>query len=201
MPEKMRTTKEILRTQSAEKKPTLLYNPDALEKLRQSFEHWRNTIVREEDRKNWYATPRTILGSDIPREMLYTPLQNPDFDYIRDLGHSGQEPFTRGIHANMYRGKEFTMRQLTGFGGPEETNQRIKFMLAHGATGVNVLFDLPTIQMYDSDDSVQRYPHRPGHRFPGDSLSIQYGDFISHVPGDGRAQGNPLEYPAGQRPE
>jgi methylmalonyl-CoA mutase N-terminal domain/subunit len=156
MPEKMRTTKEILRAQSAEKKPTLLYNPDALEKLRQSFEHWRNTIVREEDRKNWYATPRTILGSDIPREMLYTPLQNPDFDYLQDLGHSGQEPFTRGIHANMYRGKEFTMRQLTGFGGPEETNERIKFMLAHGATGVNVLFDLPTIQMYDSDDPISR---------------------------------------------
>jgi methylmalonyl-CoA mutase N-terminal domain/subunit len=156
MPEKMRTTKEILRTQSAEKKPTLLYNPDALEKLRQSFEHWRNTIVREEDRKNWYATPRTILGSDIPREMLYTPLQNPDFDYLQDLGHSGQEPFTRGIHANMYRGKEFTMRQLTGFGGPEETNERIKFMLAHGATGINVLFDLPTIQMYDSDDPISR---------------------------------------------
>jgi methylmalonyl-CoA mutase N-terminal domain/subunit len=156
MPEKMRTTKEILRTQSAEKKPTLLYNPDALEKLRQSFEHWRNTIVREEDRKNWYATPRTILGSDIPREMLYTPLQNPDFDYVQDLGHSGQEPFTRGIHANMYRGKEFTMRQLTGFGGPEETNERIKFMLAHGATGINVLFDLPTIQMYDSDDPISR---------------------------------------------
>jgi methylmalonyl-CoA mutase N-terminal domain/subunit len=156
MPEKMRTTKEILRAQSAEKKPTLLYNPDALEKLRQSFEHWRNTIVREEDRKNWYATPRTILGSDIPREMLYTPLQNPDFDYLQDLGHSGQEPFTRGIHANMYRGKEFTMRQLTGFGGPEETNERIKFMLAHGATGINVLFDLPTIQMYDSDDPISR---------------------------------------------
>jgi len=156
MSEKMRTTKEILRTQLAEKKPTLLYNPDALEKLRQSFEHWRNTTVREEDRKNWSATPRTILGSDIPREMLYTPLQNPDFDYIQDLGHSGQEPFTRGIHANMYRGKEFTMRQLTGFGGPEETNQRIKFMLAHGATGINVLFDLPTIQMYDSDDPISR---------------------------------------------
>jgi methylmalonyl-CoA mutase N-terminal domain/subunit len=156
MPGKMRSTKEILQAQLAEKKPTLLYNPDALEKLRQSFEHWRNTTVREEDRKNWSATPRTILGSDIPREMLYTPLQNPDFDYIQDLGHSGQEPFTRGIHANMYRGKEFTMRQLTGFGGPEETNQRIKFMLAHGATGINVLFDLPTIQMYDSDDPISR---------------------------------------------
>ena len=88
--------------------------------------------------------------------MLYTPLSNPNFDYMQDLGHSGKEPFTRGIHANMYRGKEFTMRQLTGFGGPEETNQRIKFMLAHGATGINALFDLPTIQMYDSDDPISR---------------------------------------------
>jgi methylmalonyl-CoA mutase N-terminal domain/subunit len=75
---------------------------------------------------------------------------------MRDLGCSGQEPYTRGIHPNMYRGKEFTMRQLTGFAGPDETNQRIKFMMAHGATGVSVLFDLPTIQMYDSDDPVSR---------------------------------------------
>ncbi|OGP72252.1 MAG: methylmalonyl-CoA mutase [Deltaproteobacteria bacterium RBG_16_50_11] len=120
------------------------------------FEQWQKDILREEDRKNWVVTPHTVLGSDIPREMLYTPLHHPDFDYMEDLGHSGQEPFTRGIHANMYRGKEFTMRQLTGFGGPEETNERIKFMLAHGGTGVNVLFDLPTIQMYDSDDPVSR---------------------------------------------
>jgi len=56
----------------------------------------------------------------------------------------------------MYRGREFTMRQLTGFAGPEETNQRIKFMLAHGGTGINVLFDLPTIQMYDSDDPMAK---------------------------------------------
>lgn len=151
-----RTTKEILQTRLADRKRTPLYNPDVLEKLHHEFEQWRNTTVREEDRKNWFVTPHTILGSDIPREMLYTPLSNPDFDYMEDLGHSGQEPFIRGIHANMYRGKEFTMRQLTGFGGPEETNQRMKFMLAHGATGLNVLFDLPTIQMYDSDDPLSK---------------------------------------------
>ena len=102
------------------------------------------------------GTPQTILGSDIPREMLYTPLSSPNLDYMQDIGHSGQEPFARGIHANMYRGKEFTMRQLTGFGGPEETNQRVKFMIAHGGTGINVLFDLPTIQMYDSDDPIAK---------------------------------------------
>ena len=156
MAEKMKTTKEILKGKSAGQKRTPLYHPVALEKLRQDFEGWRNAAVGAKDRNHWCVTPQTILGSDIPREMLYTPLSSPDVDYVQDLGHSGQEPFTRGIHANMYRGKEFTMRQLTGFGGPEETNQRIKFMIAHGGTGINVLFDLPTIQMYDSDDPISK---------------------------------------------
>jgi methylmalonyl-CoA mutase N-terminal domain/subunit len=108
--------------------------------------------VGERDRNNWLKAPHTVLGSDTPRELLYTPLSIPDFDYEQDLGNSGEAPYTRGIHANMYRGREFTMRQLTGFGSPEQTNERIKFMLDHGATGLNILFDLPTIQMYDSDD-------------------------------------------------
>jgi methylmalonyl-CoA mutase N-terminal domain/subunit len=81
-------------------------------------------------------------------------LSNPEFDYTEDLGNSGQEPYTRGLHANMYRGRAFTTRQLAGFGGPEDTNQRIKFLLDHGASGISIIFDLPTIQMYDSDDPV-----------------------------------------------
>jgi len=149
-----KTTKEILHEHASGTKRTPLYNPEALEKLRRELERWKEQGVRAENRSSWYVTPHTVLGSKIPREMLYTPLSTPDLDYVEDLGHSGQEPFTRGIHSNMYRGKEFTMRQLTGFAGPEETNQRIKFMLSHGATGVNVLFDLPTIQMYDSDDPI-----------------------------------------------
>jgi methylmalonyl-CoA mutase N-terminal domain/subunit len=156
MAEKNKTTKEILQEKLSGRSRVPLYNPVALERLRPEFERWRDTAIGEEDRQNWQVTPRTILGSDIPREMLYTPLSHPDFDYMQDLGHSGQEPFTRGIHANMYRGREFTMRQLTGFAGPEETNRRIKFMLAHGGTGINVLFDLPTIQMYDSDDPMAK---------------------------------------------
>jgi len=156
MAEKKMTTKEILQTKLAGRKRVPLYNPEALEKLRQEFNQWKDTVVGEQDRRNWCVTPHTIIGSEIPREMLYTPLNNPDLDYAHDLGNPGQEPFTRGIHANMYRGREFTMRQLTGFGGPEDTNQRIKFMLAHGATGINILFDLPTIQMYDSDDPISR---------------------------------------------
>ena len=130
-----------------------LYDREALKALETSVEDWRMNLP-EQDRKNWGKKTKTVLGSDIPRGLLYTPLSNPDFDYLCDLGNPGQSPFTRGIHPNMYRGKKFTMRQLTGFGSPEQTNRRIKFMLDHGATGLSVLFDLPTIQMYDSDDPL-----------------------------------------------
>ena len=152
MKENEKTTKEILAETVAARVRTPLYNPAALEIMRKQFDDWMRSTVREKDRREWLKTPRTVLGSDIPREMLYTPLSQPDLDYHEDLGNSGQEPFTRGIHANMYRGREFTMRQLTGFGSPEDTNGRMKFMLDHGATGLNILFDIPTIQMYDSDD-------------------------------------------------
>ena len=152
MKENEKTTKEILAETVAARVRTPLYNPAALEIMRKQFDDWMHSTVREKDRREWLKTPRTVLGSDIPREMLYTPLSQPDLDYHEDLGNSGQEPFTRGIHANMYRGREFTMRQLTGFGSPEDTNGRMKFMLDHGATGLNILFDIPTIQMYDSDD-------------------------------------------------
>lgn len=149
-----KTTKEILAGKADTGARTPLYNPAALELIRGRFDEWMQSTVREADRRQWLKTPRTVLGSDIPREMLYTPLSHPDFDYQEDLGNSGQAPFTRGIHANMYRGREFTMRQLTGFGSPEDTNRRMKFMLDHGATGLNILFDIPTIQMYDSDDPL-----------------------------------------------
>jgi methylmalonyl-CoA mutase, N-terminal domain len=149
-----RTTKDILKETTEEKTRVPLYSAEALETIGKHLEQWKNSVVTERDMNRWMKTPRTVLGSDIPREMLYTPLSNPRFDYDADLGNSGEEPFTRGMHANMYRGREFTMRQLTGFGSPEDTNARIKFMLDHGATGLNILFDLPTIQMYDSDDPM-----------------------------------------------
>lgn len=151
-----KTTKEIL-AQKVEKEGRIpLYNPEALQKIREEMEQWKSTVVREEDRNNWYVTPSTVLGSQIPRGMLYTPLDNADLDYLRDLGFSGKEPYTRAIHANLYRGRRFTIRQLAGFGGPEDTNKRIRFLLDHGATGVSIIFDLPTIQEYDSDDPMSK---------------------------------------------
>ncbi len=149
-----RTTKEILAANAAGKKGSPLYRKEALDEIRSSFDQWKDRSVRETDRREWSSVPHLVLGSETPREMLYTPLNVPNFDYQADMGNSGQEPFTRGVHPNMYRGKSFTRRQLAGFGGPEETNARIKFLLNHGSTGASIIFDLPTIQMYDSDDPV-----------------------------------------------
>ena len=147
-----KTTKEILEERLAKGESTPLYNPETLKKMKEDFEQWKNTVVREQDRENWQVTPQTILGSDIPRELLYTPLNNAEFGYKRDLGFSGGEPFTRGVHANMYRGRTFTMRQLSGAGSPEYINKRMKMLLEHGGTGSNWALDLATVQMFDSDE-------------------------------------------------
>ncbi len=147
-----KTTKEILEERLAKGESTPLYNPETLKKMKADFEQWENTVVHEQDRENWEVTPQTILGSGIPRELLYTPLNNAEFGYKQDLGFSGGEPFTRGIHANMYRGRTFTMRQLSGAGSPEYINKRMKMLLEHGGTGSNWALDLATVQMFDSDE-------------------------------------------------
>jgi methylmalonyl-CoA mutase, N-terminal domain len=90
--------------------------------------------------------------SGVPVRRLYTQADLPaDWDYQKYLGYPGQPPFTRGIHATGYRGKLFTMRQFSGFASPEETNQRYKYLLEHGGSGLSVAFDLPTLMGYDSD--------------------------------------------------
>ena len=149
-----KTTKQILEEKLKDRGHTSLYNSEILTDVTMAFERWKNSTIPEKDRTNLYATPHTVLGSRIPRKLLYTPLDVADMDYREDMGYSGEAPYTRGIHANMYRGRGFTIRQLCGFGGPEDTNERIKFLLGHGATGVNIVFDLPTIQEYDSDDPM-----------------------------------------------
>jgi methylmalonyl-CoA mutase N-terminal domain/subunit len=91
----------------------------------------------------------TISGEPIDR--LYTPADLPDLDYMRDLGFPGEYPYTRGIHATGYRGKLWTMRMFAGFGTAEETNQRFKYLLEQGQTGLSIAFDLPTLYGYDTD--------------------------------------------------
>ena len=97
-----------------------------------------------------------ILQSGIHIKPLYTgdDLKEIDFDYPKDLGNPGDYPFTRGIHKLGFRSREWTTRQYTGFGTPEETNKRFKLMISQGQTGLNVAFDLPTQMGYDSDDPM-----------------------------------------------
>ncbi len=147
-----KTTKEILKEEMAPRGRIPLYNPEAMKKMEKEFDRWRNTVVREQDRENWEVTPHTILGSEIPRGLLYTPLDNAELDYERDIGFSGEEPFTRGVHPNMYRGRTWTERQLSSAGSPEFINRRLKLLLEHGATGTNLALDLATVQMFDSDE-------------------------------------------------
>ena len=89
--------------------------------------------------------------SGIPLKPFYTKEDVQSLDYDRDLANPGDYPYTRGIHESMYRGKVWTMRQFAGFGGPEETNKRFKYLLAQGQTGLSTAFDLPTLMGYDSD--------------------------------------------------
>jgi len=87
----------------------------------------------------------------IDRKPVYGPDDLAAFDPMRQLGAPGEFPFTRGIHPTMYRGRLWTMRQFAGFGTAEDTNQRYKFLLEHGQTGLSVAFDFPTLMGYDSD--------------------------------------------------
>lgn len=116
--------------------------------IKRSLEQWR-TEVRSKAQDRPYSF---VSISQRPIQDLYTPVDLEGFDYQRDLGFPGQYPFTRGIQPNMYRGRLWTMRQFSGFGTALETNQRYKFLLEKGQTGLSVAFDMPTIMGYDSDD-------------------------------------------------
>ena len=96
------------------------------------------------------TTFRTISGHEI--RPLYTPLDSPGRDYARDIGLPGEYPYTRGPYHSMYRTRLWTMRLFSGFATAEETNERYKYLLERGQTGLSVAFDFPTLMGYDSDD-------------------------------------------------
>jgi methylmalonyl-CoA mutase N-terminal domain/subunit len=100
--------------------------------------------------RNREQPPTTV--SSVPIAPLYTPEELNGFDPDTDLGYPGQYPFTRGVHATMYRSRLWTMRQFAGFGTPRDTNERFKFLLSKGQMGLSTAFDLPTLMGLDSDD-------------------------------------------------
>jgi methylmalonyl-CoA mutase N-terminal domain/subunit len=110
-------------------------------------DEWRRELYEASPERDGEVSS-TISG--LPNEPLYTP-ENVEIDYDRDLGYPGVHPFTRGVYPSMYRGKLWTMRQFAGFGTPEETNERFRYLLDHGQTGLSTAFDMPSLMGYDSD--------------------------------------------------
>lgn len=110
------------------------------------LDRWRERCARTPDRSGELFS--TLSGVDV------APLSTPDsvaIDYERDLGYPGEFPYTRGVYPSMYRGRLWTMRQFAGFGSAGETNERFRFLLDHGQTGLSTAFDMPTLMGLDSD--------------------------------------------------
>lgn len=133
-----------------------MFDENKLNEIIKREELWEKNIVSEwlkrlPERKDEF---RTTSGFRLKR--LYTPRDVSGIDYLRDLGFPGDFPFTRGLHATMYRGRLWTMRQFAGYGTAEETNQRFKYLLREGETGLSVAFDYPTIMGYDSDHPMSK---------------------------------------------
>ncbi len=120
-------------------------SPEALAASRAEYEERVRTSGRE-------LPGPFMTTSSLPVERLYSPVDIPDHSYSRDLGNPGEYPFTRGIHPTGYRGKPWTIRMFAGFGSAEETNERYRYLLDHGETGLSVAFDMPTLMGYDADD-------------------------------------------------
>lgn len=130
-----------------------LFSEEALAAISRTVHGWEEgplakTLQRQPERLPAFRTSST----DVHR--LYTPLDVADLDYERDLGLPGQFPFTRGVQPTMYRGRLWTMRQYAGFGTAEESNQKFRYLLSQGQTGLSVAFDLPSQLGYDSDDPM-----------------------------------------------
>lgn len=107
---------------------------------------WKEEYSAQKERKGPFMTV-----SSVPIDPLYAPGHSAEIDYEADLGNPGAYPYTRGVRTNMYRGRLWTMRQFAGFATAKESNERYKFLLSQGQTGLSVAFDMPTIMGYDSD--------------------------------------------------
>jgi methylmalonyl-CoA mutase N-terminal domain/subunit len=127
-----------------------VYKEDALAAMTAARRRWDAATAKAEAKAPfWKEDFTTVSGMEVPH--LVTPEQVADVDPIQTIGVPGEFPYTRGIHPTGYRGKLWTMRQFAGFGTAADTNQRFKYLLSQGQTGLSVAFHLPTLYGYDSD--------------------------------------------------
>ena len=116
-------------------------------------ERWREQILQPALKRLPERKPEFLTSSGIPLPQALIP-PDPDPDYMEKLGFPGEYPFTRGVQASMYRSRFWTMRQYAGYASAEESNQRYRYLLQQGQTGLSVAFDLPTQIGYDADDPI-----------------------------------------------
>ena len=116
-----------------------------------AYEKWKKEILEPALAKHPERRKEFITTSSQKVDRLYTPLDTAHVDFPRDISYPGEFPYTRGIHSTMYRGRLWTMRMFAGFGSARETNERFKYLLKQGQTGLSTAFDLPTLYGYDSD--------------------------------------------------
>ncbi len=128
-----------------------LFKEEHLQRISERLARWKETTLRKTLERRPERLQKFMTTSSRPVNRLYTPLDVPDFDYLQALGLPGEYPYTRGVHSTMYRGRLWTMRMFAGFGTAEETNQRFKYLLEQGQTGLSVAFDMPTLYGYDTD--------------------------------------------------
>ncbi len=128
-----------------------MYDRQKLERLTQEIRRWEQDSLRQSLERLPERRRDFITTSSEKINRLYTPLDVAELDHDRDLALPGEFPFTRGIHPTLHRSRLWTMRMFAGFGTAEETNQRFKYLLEQGQTGLSTAFDLPTLMGYDTD--------------------------------------------------
>jgi methylmalonyl-CoA mutase N-terminal domain/subunit len=133
-----------------------MFDSKKLDEIKKEKENWENRTYKNSIEKMPERLENFTTVSDQPIEKLYTPDDIKDLDYFKELGFPGEFPYTRGVQPTMYRGRLWTMRQFAGLGTAEDTNQRFKYLIEHGETGLSTAFDMPTLMGYDSDSPMSR---------------------------------------------
>jgi methylmalonyl-CoA mutase N-terminal domain/subunit len=128
-----------------------MYDQNKLDALKASLKKWEETSLKKALTQLPERADEFITTSSEPINRLYTPLDIAENDYDATLGLPGEYPYTRGVHPTLHRSKLWTMRMFAGFGTAEETNERFKYLLEQGQTGLSIAFDLATLMGYDTD--------------------------------------------------
>ena len=133
-----------------------MLDKEKLDKIKDKRVDWEKNCYSKHIKKHPERKDKFENLSAVEIKNLYGPDDTFHLDYLKDMGFPGEYPFLRGVHPTMHRGRLWTMRQFAGFGSAEETNQRYKYLLEHGETGLSVAFDYPTLYGYDSDHPLAR---------------------------------------------